>query len=194
MTRHNPGMYRLCLVTGRDLARGRSLVDVAAQAVAGGVTMVQLREKTTPTRAFVAEAIALRDLLQGLGVPLLINDRADVALAVGAQGVHVGQDDMPVEVLRQIVGPTMLIGLSITSEADIARADAGLADYLGVGPVFPQSTKPDGSAPLGLAGLARLRAATARPILAIGGLHPATARAVIQAGADGASVVSIRRA
>lgn len=166
------------------------MADIVAEAVAGGVTMVQLREKTAGTRAFVAEAEALLRLLRPLGVPLVINDRVDVALAVGADGIHVGQDDMPVELVRRLVGPTMMIGLSITNEVELARPDAGAADYLGVGPVFAQATKPDASPPLGLDGLARLARAATRPVLAIGGIGPDNARAVLQAGTAGLAVVS----
>jgi thiamine-phosphate pyrophosphorylase len=190
VTRLFPDLYRLCLVTDRDLAGPRGVAEVVACAVAGGVTMVQLREKTASTRAFVAEATALRNLLQPLDIPLIINDRADVALAIGADGVHVGQDDMEVAALRRILPPSMLIGLSITCDADLDRADAEAADYLGIGPIFPQATKVDGAKPLGLAGLARLRARTGKPVLAIGGIVPGNAASVRQAGADGLAVVS----
>ena len=161
--------YRLCLVTDRDLARGRPLVEVVSRAVMGGVTMVQLREKAATTRAFIEEARALKSVLAGKGVPLIVNDRVDIALAVGADGVHVGQHDMPVETVRSLVGPGMMVGLSITDEAQMDRADAEAADYLGIGPVHPQKTKPDASAPLGLGGFARLRRLTKKPVLAIGG-------------------------
>lgn len=181
---------RLCLVTDRGLAGGRTLPDIVAEAVAGGVTMVQLREKAASTRAFVAEAEALLRLLRPHGVPLVINDRVDVALAVGADGVHVGQDDMAVPLVRRLVGPAMLIGLSITCEADMARPDAGAADYLGVGPVFAQATKPDAAPPLGLEGLARLARSAKRPVLAIGGIDAGNADAVLRAGAHGLAIVS----
>ena len=106
--------YRLCLVTDRDLARGRPLVEVVSRAVMGGVTMVQLRDKSATTRAFVEEARALKSVLAGKGVPLIVNDRVDIALAIGADGVHVGQHDMSVEAVRSLVGPGKIIGLSIT--------------------------------------------------------------------------------
>lgn len=181
---------RLCLVTDQRLAGSRTLPDIVAEAVAGGVTMVQLREKAASTRTFVTAAEAMLRLLRPLGVPLVINDRVDVALAVGADGVHVGQDDMPVPHVRRLVGPAMLIGLSITGEADLARPDAGVADYLGVGPVFAQVTKPDATPPLGLDGLARLCRVARRPILAIGGIDGGNADAVLRAGANGLAVVS----
>lgn len=190
MTDWPPHITRLCLVASRELAGARPLIDVVGEAVAGGVTMVQLREKSAPTRAFVAEAVVLREALRERGVPLIVNDRADVALAVGADGVHVGQDDMPVDLVRSIVGPAMLIGLSVTDEAELRRPDAAAADYLGVGPIFLQATKPDAAPPLGLDGLAALRPWASRPVLAIGGIGPHNAHAVMAAGADGLAVVS----
>ncbi|WP_131194097.1 thiamine phosphate synthase [Lichenihabitans psoromatis] len=183
-------IYRLCLVTDRDLAGTRGLVSIVGSAVAGGVTMVQLREKTAPTRAFVNEARALMSMLRPLGIPLLINDRADVALAVGADGVHVGQDDMDIDMLRHLLGPNALIGLSITKDSDLAESDATRADYLGIGPIFPQSTKPDAASPIGIAGLAAMRRRTTTPILAIGGITVNNAASILEAGADGLAVVS----
>ena len=185
-----PENYRLCLVTDRALARARPLTEIVAAAVRGGVTMVQLREKRAATRAFIEEALALKALLQPLGVRLLINDRLDIALAIEADGVHVGQDDMPVATARRMLGPKAIIGLSITTIAQISNDDVGLADYLGVGPIFAQATKPDASPPIGLAGLAKIRGATNKPIMAIGGISAANAADVRRAGADGLAVVS----
>jgi len=182
--------YRLCLVTDSALANGRSLAGVVAAAVKGGVTMVQLRKKTASTRAFIEEARALKRLLAPLRVPLLINDRIDVALAAGADGAHVGQRDMPVALARQLLGPAAIIGLSITELGEVRGEDVELADYLGVGPVFAQSTKLDATPPLGLDGLAKVRRATSKPIVAIGGVSAVNAGAVRSAGADGIAVVS----
>ena len=182
--------HQLCLVTDSTLANGRSLAAVVAAAVKGGVTMVQLREKTASTRAFIEQARVLKRLLAPLRVPLLINDRIDVALAVGADGAHVGQHDMPVALARQLLGPAAIIGLSITELGEVRGEDVKLADYLGVGPVFAQSTKLDATPPLGLDGLAEVRRATSKPIVAIGGVSAANAAAVRSAGADGIAVVS----
>jgi thiamine-phosphate pyrophosphorylase len=182
--------YQLSLVTDSALANGRSLVGVVAAAVKGGVTMVQLREKTASTRAFIEEARALKRLLAPLRVPLLINDRIDVALAAGADGAHVGQHDMPVALARQLLGPAAIIGLSITKLGEVRGEDVELADYLGVGPVFAQSTKLDATPPLGLDGLAKVRRTTSKPIVAIGGVSAVNAGAVRSAGADGIAVVS----
>ena len=181
---------RLCLVTDRGLAAGRSVIDIALAAVRGGATMVQLREKDATTRAFVETARALKAALAPLGAPLAINDRLDVALAVDADGLHVGQNDMPVEAARRLLGPDKFIGLSITAVDQALRPDAAAADYLGVGPIFAQSTKPDAAAPLGLDGLRRPRSLTGKPIVAIGGLTPDNSAPVLAAGADGLAVVS----
>ena len=186
----DPAAYRLCLVTDRALARGRPLVEVVMRAVTGGVTMVQLREKAATTRAFLDEARALKALLADHGVPLIVNDRVDIALAVGADGVHVGQTDMPVAAVRALIGPDRLIGLSITDAEQISRPDAAAADYLGIGPLHPQKTKPDASAPLGLGGFARLRRMSAKPVLAIGGVKAEDVPMLVEEGATGVAVVS----
>ena len=183
-------ILRLCLVTDRGLARGRPLADLVEAAARGGVTLVQLREKTATTRAFVEEARALKRRLAGLGIRLIINDRLDVALAVDADGLHVGQSDMRVEDVRRLLGPDKIVGLSITDAAGIGRPDATAADYLGIGPVYPQQTKEDAAPSLGVDGFGRLRALTRKPVVAIGGLKPDNCRPLLAAGADGLAVVS----
>jgi thiamine-phosphate pyrophosphorylase len=178
------------LVTDRSLCLNRDLVRVVAEAVAGGATMVQLREKHCDSREFVELGRALKKLLAPAGAPLIINDRVDVALAVGADGVHVGQSDMHVMDVRRHIGPDRILGLSIES-ADHARDAENLpVDYYGVGPVFATSTKPDAAAPLGLEGFARIRSVTSRPVVAIGGLDASNSAAAVRAGAQGVSVVS----
>lgn len=186
----DPKIWRLCLVTDRGLSRGRSLIDVVGAAVAGGVTMVQLREKDTTTRQFLEEARTLKDLLKPRNVPLIINDRVDIALAVDAEGVHVGQSDMPVALVRQLIGPKKIIGLSITNRTQIEREDARQADYLGIGPLYAQTTKADASTPLGVEGFAALRALTQKPVMAIGGLKASNSADVLKAGANGLAIVS----
>lgn len=180
----------LYLVTDRGLSRGRSTVDIVRAAVAGGVTCVQLREKSCGTREFVDETRAVRALLAGTGVPLIVNDRIDVALAVGADGVHLGQTDMRIADARRLTGPGMLIGISAECLEDAVRAQAEGADYIGVSPVFSTPTKTDTAPPLGLAGIAAIRAAVGLPLVGIGGIGPANAAAVIRAGCDGIAVVS----
>lgn len=184
--------YSLYLVTDRSLALGRATVNIVQAAIAGGVTCVQLREKHADTRAFLEEARALKALLDALeaNIPLLINDRLDVALAIGADGVHLGQSDMPLADARRLLGAAMLIGISAESVEDALRAEAEGADYIGISPVFATSTKADIAPPLGLEGIRRIRAAVSLPLVAIGGIHQENAQAVIRAGADGVAVVS----
>ena len=180
----------LYLVTDRGLSLGRSTVDIVAAAVAGGVTCVQLREKNCPTRQFVAEARAVRKLLAGTNVPLIINDRLDVALAVEADGVHLGQTDMDISDARRLAGRDMLIGISAECVEDAVRAEAEGADYVGISPVFSTPTKTDTAPALGLHGVSLIRAAVSLPLVGIGGIGPGNAAQVIQAGCDGVAVVS----
>ena len=182
--------FSLYLVTDRALARGRSSADVVREAVAGGVTCVQLREKNCGTREFMEEARAVRAATRALGVPLIVNDRVDVALAIGADGVHLGQQDMAIADARRLGPPGWIIGVSAESVDDAIQAEREGADYIGVSPVFATPTKTDAAPPLGLEGLRQIRAATKIPLVAIGGLHAGNARNVIRAGADGLAVVS----
>ena len=181
--------WTLYLVTDRRLAGTRPLPDLVAAAVRGGVTAVQLREKECGTREFVELARALKTLLAALRVPLIVNDRADVALASGADGVHVGQSDMQCGDLRRLLGPSAAIGLSVEKPEQAAEAPPE-ADYLGVSPVFATPTKTDTALAWGLAGLAALRRASHRPLVAIGGIHRDNAARVIASGAGGIAVVS----
>jgi thiamine-phosphate pyrophosphorylase len=180
---------RLHLVTDATLCGRRGVEAVVEAAVRGGVTLVQLREKTLATRAFVERARALKARLAPLGVPLVINDRVDVALAAGADGVHVGQSDMPAADARRLL-PHALLGLSIETVEQVGEAEHAPVDYYGVSPVFATPTKLDVLAPLGLDGLRAIRAATRRPLVAIGGIDAGNAADVVAAGADGVAVVS----
>lgn len=180
----------LYLVTDRGLSMGRATVDIVRAAVAGGATCVQLREKSCGTREFMAEARAVHEALAGTGVPLIINDRVDVALAVGAEGVHLGQTDMHISDARWLTGPDMIIGISAECVEDALRAQAEGADYVGISPVFSTPTKTDTAPPLGLEGVAAVRAAVSLPLVGIGGIGPANASAIIRAGCDGVAVVS----
>jgi len=181
------GLY---LVTDRGLCGGRDMKTVILQAVAGGAACVQLREKDVATRFFVEEAREVKHLLLPFKVPLIINDRIDVALAAEADGVHIGQDDMPYELARRLMGPAAIIGLSVESWEDVERAESLDVDYLGVSPVFGTPTKTDTKGMWGLEGVARIRAYSRHPLVAIGGLNGGNAEAVVLAGADGIAVVS----
>ena len=182
--------YTLYLVTDRALSRGRRTAEIVRAAVAGGVTCVQLREKNCGTREFIDEARAVQAALQGTGVPLIVNDRADVALAIGADGVHLGQQDMAIADARRLGPSGWIIGVSAESVADAARAELEGADYIGASPIFATPTKTDHAPPLGLEGLRAMRAAVKIPLVAIGGIHAGNAQEVILAGADGLAVVS----
>jgi thiamine-phosphate pyrophosphorylase len=151
---------------------------------------VQLREKSCSTREFLQEALALKELLQPLGIPLIINDRVDIALAVRADGVHLGQTDMPINHARRLLGPDCLIGISAESVADAIEAEQQGADYIGISPVFSTPTKTDTAPALGLEGIRQIRALVRIPLVGIGGINLTNSRQVIAAGADGVAVVS----
>lgn len=182
---------KLYLVTDRGLCpEGRSLVQTVKEAVEGGVTMVQLREKDIDTRTFIEEALELKALLGPLGVPLIINDRVDVALASDADGVHIGQSDMPYAIARRLLGPDRIIGLSVENMDQVAQANALDVDYIGVSPVFATPTKTDTARPFGLDGLREAVRITKHPTVAIGGMNALTAADVMATGTDGIAVVS----
>ena len=183
-------LLKLYLVTDRPLALGRDLEWVVSEAVKGGVTLVQLREKDIDTREFVELARRLKALLAPSGVPLLINDRVDVALAADADGVHIGQSDMAYEDARRLLGPDKIIGLSVESVQDALAADATDVDYIAASPVYLTSTKTDTAAALGLEGVSEISGLSRLPLVGIGGMNLRTAADVIRAGADGIAVVS----
>jgi len=182
--------YSLYLVTDRGMARDRSTLEIVRAAVNGGATVVQLREKDCSTREFIEQALAVKDFLKARRVPLIINDRLDVAQAVQADGVHLGQTDMPLELAKGILGDSMIIGISAESLKDAMAAEKGGADYLGVSPIYATPTKTDTAPPLGLAGLNEIRKAVRLPLVGIGGLNRENAAEVIRSGADGVAVVS----
>lgn len=181
---------RLYLVTDQASLREHTLTDVVLAAVQGGVTCVQLREKHSSSRDFFAAATTLMGLLTPLGIPLIINDRVDIALACGAQGVHLGQSDLPVASARRVLPPEVFIGWSVETAQDVALARELPVDYLGVSPVFATPTKTDTTTPWGLDGLRQVRDLTTLPLVAIGGIHAGNARSVLDAGADSLAVVS----
>lgn len=180
---------RLYLVTDPALAAGRALPDLVDAAVAGGVSCVQLRDKRAQHTELVALARALKARLAPRGVPLVINDRVDVALDCGADGVHLGQGDMAPEEARRRLPPGAFIGWSVETPEHVARSASLPVDYLGVSPIFATPTKPEAAPAWGLEGLRRVRAMTPLPLVAIGGIHPGNAAEVRRAGADGLAVV-----
>ncbi len=186
----SPAIFRLYLVTDQSMLLGRSLADVVAAAVQGGVTCVQLREKSLGDHDMLAQALLLKELLAPYAVPLVINDRIDIALACGADGLHLGQSDLSVNEARRRLPSHVFIGLSVETMNDVLQSATQAVDYLGASPVFATPTKLDTKTPWGLAGLAAVRLMTHLPLVAIGGIHAGTAREVIRAGADGLAVVS----
>lgn len=182
--------YSVYLVTDRGLSRGRSTLEILQGAVRGGVTCVQLREKNCLIRDFIEQADSIKAYLRAHDIPLIINDRLDVAQAVGANGVHLGQSDMPLNVAREILKDSMIIGISAESLGDAIEAEKGGADYIGVSPIYATPTKTDTAPPLGLEGLREIRNAVRIPLVGIGGLTIDNAGEVIKHGADGVAVVS----
>jgi thiamine-phosphate pyrophosphorylase len=186
---------RLNAIVDPERSGGHDLADLARLCAQGGATLVQLRDKLSETRAMVETARAIKRALEPFNVPLVINDRIDVALAAGADGVHVGQDDMAVEDARKLLGRDAIIGLSIKTVAEAQAAPVGLIDYVGSGGVYVTGSKQQKSAPIGPEGLARVIAALhARlpklPVCGIAGIDAGNAGAVIAAGADGVAVIS----
>lgn len=180
----------LYLVLDPQLCEPLGMVETARLAVAGGATLVQLRDTEAPTARMIETGRALKTALAGTGVPLIVNDDVEAAIAIDAEGLHVGQDDMDVATARRLIGPDRILGLSVETEALAFAVDPGLVDYVGVGPVFATSTKPGHKPPVGLDGLARLVSAARLPAVAIGGLKAAHVGPVLAAGAAGLAVVS----
>jgi len=182
--------FSLYLVTDRKLSQSRMIEEIVSSAVRGGVTAVQIREKDCSTRKFVELARRIQSELKPFKIPLIINDRIDVAMAIGADGVHLGQSDMPYSDARRLIGSDAIIGLSVETMEQANEAENLDVDYLGVSPIFPTSTKTDMTTEWGIEGLRTLRTKSRHTLVAIGGINLSNAAAVIEAGADGLAVVS----
>ncbi|MDR2181227.1 MAG: thiamine phosphate synthase [Treponema sp.] len=180
----------LYLCTDRLLAKGRPITEAVEAAIAGGVTMVQLREKEAETREFYAIALEIQAVTRRHKIPLVINDRVDIALAIGADGLHLGQTDMPIAVARRLAGKALFIGISAGTVEEAAEAEKAGADYLGVGAIYPTGSKADAGQAVGPGRLREIRAAVKLPLVAIGGIGPENAAEVLAAGADGVAVIS----
>lgn len=181
------GLY---VILDADASRGRSLSDILKQAAEGGARMFQYRNKTASMLEAYRQAVLLRKAAADAAVRFLVNDRCDLALAVDADGVHLGQQDLPIHLARAILGPDRLIGLSTHNEAQVTAAVSSGADYLGFGPIFQPGSKQDHEPVVGIEGLRRIRRLTSLPVFAIGGIAPDHLQAVIGAGADGVAVIS----
>lgn len=182
--------WALYVITDPKLSRGRSHLEVARAAIRGGATVIQLRDKEATTRELVETGQRLRALTREMDVTFIVNDRVDVALAVEADGVHLGVDDMPVPIARRLMGPEAIIGFSPETVEQARQAEADGADYLGVGAVFGTGTKPDAGPPIGLEGLREMVQAVSIPVVAIGGITADNAARCIRAGAAGVAVIS----
>lgn len=181
--------YSIYLVTDDGCLQGRALIDCVREALEGGVTLVQYRAKTASSAEMYAEALQLKALCDSFNVPLIINDRLDIAMAVGAAGVHLGQDDLPCAAARKLLGEDYIIGVSAHNPAEAKAALQSGADYLGCGAVFGTATKADVKK-LGTDGLAAICKAKGLPVVGIGGVTANNYREVRAAGADGAAIVS----
>lgn len=187
----SPQYWSLYVITDESMGRGRDHAEIALSAIAGGADVIQLRDKTASSRKLYEAAMAIRRLTWNNNVPFIVNDRLDLALACRADGLHVGQSDLPAAVARRLLGKTRILGVSAESIEQARQAIKDGADYLGVGPIFEaRTTKSDAGAPIGLELLAHIRATTPLPIIAIGGINARNAAQVIQAGASGIAVIS----
>ncbi len=182
--------YSLYLVTDRSFLRGRKLSEVVEEAILGGVTIVQVREKELSTKQFYNIALEVKEVTDKYKIPLIINDRIDIALAVDADGVHLGQDDMPLKIARKIIGKNKIIGISAGNVAEAKEAEKDGADYIGIGAVFFTGTKKDIDKPIGLEGLKTIVHSVNIPSVAIGGVNKNNSEDVIKTGANGISVIS----
>lgn len=182
--------WSLYLVTDDKLCGERLLADIILSAVQGGVSVVQLREKHITSREYVELGKKILELLRPFKIPLIINDRLDIALAIGADGVHLGQSDIHFNDARRIMGPNALIGTSVETIEQVFEAESWDVDYLAVSPIFSTQTKTDTSPPWGVEGLKKVRSVSKHPIVAIGGIHLNNIEDVLNAGADGIAVVS----
>lgn len=184
---NNP--YTLYLVTD-DQQDIDTLCHVVAEAIKGGVTMVQIREKHGDVRAFIERSLAIKKVLKDSGVPLIINDRVDVALAVQADGVHLGQSDMPANLARQLIGPDMILGLSVENETQLREAQDLPVDYLGISAIFSTPTKTNIIKEWGIDGLTKAVKESQLPLVAIGGINETNIKQIADTQVDGIALVS----
>lgn len=181
---------RLYVILDTAQLGGRSCAELAEAIIAGGATVLQLRAKAATTREMIDLGRAVLQVTRRAGIPLIINDRVDVALAIGADGVHVGPDDMPAPLARQLLGSERILGVSAGTVEEAKRAEADGATYLGVGDVYGTRSKPDAGVPIGIEGLRQIAQAVRIPVVGIGGITADNAAAVLEAGAHGIAVIS----
>ena len=183
-------MFDLYVVTDSGLSKGRTDAEVARLAYEGGADAVQLRMKHSDGREMLEQALEIRKVADEYCRFFFVNDRVDIAMASGADGVHLGQSDIPLEVARDLMGETAIIGISVDNVEQAVAAAEGGADYIGIGAIFNTSTKPDAKQGVGLGAIYEIRQAVDIPIVAIGGINRGNIQDVVRAGADAAAVVS----
>lgn len=182
--------YRLYLVTDRKILGDRDFLQSMAAALQGGVTLLQLREKEVASADFYQLAVQIKELAHVYRVPLVINDRLDIALAVDADGLHIGQDDLPLPVARKLLGPEKILGYSVSTLEEARYGEQNGADYLGAGPVYWTGSKADIGETIGLECLQQIKQAVAIPVVGIAGINPANLPGVKGTGVDGVAVIS----
>jgi thiamine-phosphate pyrophosphorylase len=182
--------YRLYFITADNNNLGRTHLDTAEAAVLGGATTIQFRDKDMDDREFERTARQVKNISGRYGVPLIINDRSEIAVKIGAAGVHVGQDDLDAASVRALIGPDLVLGCSVTTADQARQAEKVGADYIGAGPVFPTGSKNDAAPPIGLDGLIEICRAVAIPVVAIGGITVGNINEVIETGAAGTAVIA----
>ena len=184
--------YTLYLVTDRGMLKGRALTltEAVEAAIKGGATMIQLREKEVSSLEFYAAALKIKAVAGRHGIPFIINDRLDIALAADADGLHVGQQDLPVEVARKLLGKGKILGYSVSNVEEAVYGEKCGADYLGAGPVYPTGSKPDAVGPIGTEALKRIVRSVSIPVVAIGGIGADNIKEIKASGAAGVSVIS----
>jgi len=182
--------YSLYLLTDRSLIGSKDFLSSVRGALAGGVTLLQIREKAVSTRDFYSAGLQLKRLAAEFGVPLIVNDRLDLALALDADGLHIGQDDLPLDAAQRIIGKDKILGYSVSTVEEAVYGERMGADYLGAGPVFPSGSKIDAVPPIGLRGLKAIRQSVKIPVVGIGGIGPANLAEVKKCGVDGIAVIS----
>ena len=186
---HNNVSYRLYLVSDQKILQKRDFLSSLEKAILGGVTMLQLRDKDATSKEFYTLALEVKELTEKYSIPLIINDRIDIALAVDAEGVHLGQQDMPVAAARGLIGPDKIIGASTATLEEAQKAEAEGADYIGVGALFPTATK-NNTRRVSLDQLAIIKKKVSIPVVGIGGISKSNIQSIIHTGVDGVAVVS----
>lgn len=182
--------YSLYLVTDRGILNGRDIFKAVEDAIKGGVTLVQLREKDISSLDFYNIAVKMKALVNSYGIPLIINDRLDIALAVDADGLHIGQDDLPLQITRKLLGPDKILGYSVSNVEEAIHGQKGGADYLGAGAVYPTGSKSDAGIPIGAEGLRKIKESVSIPVVGIGGIGVNNIGEVKNTGVDGISLIS----